>query len=488
MSESPKEINVFKGQEDAASCAPPAEVGENTPDFAQSAPLDSFASSTSNAVAPFGQNGANRGADGRFTKGNTAAVLTGARSRAFWSAADEARRELTNAVLTDCGHTVADAPRAILSNPSLIQLTVVAAKAKAPRSWIQIARTGSFKSNRYGAFAITKDDLQQMVHNFRNVTPKAPTELPVDYDHLSMDPRKPGDGVAAGWMKRVELREDGNELWAEVEWTPDGAERIANGEYRFVSPSFVKDHTYKDGTKIGTCLLAAAVTNHPFLEGMAALTLYSFSAIGDLALPDTPAAVINNRAVHLAEVGQRVGFSPDAEVTPELSDLERSQTFLVKSAIGAGDDQFLRLTTVDGVEFGWFRATQIAPAPNKHTKKGNPMPKNTKPDTDVQTALSQIAAARGIDLNTNLRAAVRLIDESTAAGYLEQFDSGATKPEPEAERPANIHNLTRNGEERFDQLVLRVAAERRIELHAAIKICREAFPALCQEYEAGASL
>jgi hypothetical protein len=62
---------------------------------------------------------------------------------------------------------------------------------------------------------------------------------------------------------------------------------IENRAYRFVSPSFVKDHTHKDGRKIGTTLLAAAITNHPFLEGMSALTLYSFSAMGDLALVDT---------------------------------------------------------------------------------------------------------------------------------------------------------------------------------------------------------
>jgi hypothetical protein len=33
-----------------------------------------------------------------------------------------------------------------------------------------------------------------------------------------MDPKKPGDGIAAGWMKRLELREHDEELWAEVEW------------------------------------------------------------------------------------------------------------------------------------------------------------------------------------------------------------------------------------------------------------------------------
>ena len=178
--------------------------------------------------------------------------------------------------------------RVILSLPSLVSLAATDDTA-APRSWIQLARTGSFTSSRYGKFAITKDDLSQMLSNFNNITPKAPTELPIDYDHLSMDPKKPGDGIAAGWMKRLELREDGTELWGEIAWTPDAAKRIEAKEYRFVSPSFVKEYTHKDGRKIGTTLLAAAITNHPFLESMHALTLYSFGAMGDLALVDAPA-------------------------------------------------------------------------------------------------------------------------------------------------------------------------------------------------------
>ena len=41
--------------------------------------------------------------------------------------------------------------RVLLSFPSLIQLAKDGSKSL--RSWIQLARTGAFKSNRYGAFA-----------------------------------------------------------------------------------------------------------------------------------------------------------------------------------------------------------------------------------------------------------------------------------------------------------------------------------------------
>lgn len=159
---------------------------------------------------------------------------------------------------------------------------LVLAKTTAKTSWIQVAKTGTFFSARYGKFSITEDDLRQMLHNFTHVTPTPPTQIPVDYDHLSMEPKSPGDGKAAGWIRALDLRENDSELWAEVAWTPEAAEAIKAGEYRFVSPSFVRDYVWKEGKNIGATLIAAAITNHPFLEGMAAVTLSG--GLGDVAV------------------------------------------------------------------------------------------------------------------------------------------------------------------------------------------------------------
>jgi hypothetical protein len=227
--------------------------------------------------------------------------------------------------------------RIVLSFPSLLSLAD--ADKSARRSWIQLARTGSFTSSRYGKFSITKDDLSSMLHNFKNITPKEPTELPVDWDHLSMDPKKPGDGAAAGWFKDLELRGDGEELWGEVEWTPKAAESIRNREYKFVSPSFVKDHTHKDGTKIGTTLLAAAITNHPFLENMAALTLYNARTMGDLALADGPAERMAKAVGGPVGTtpGQRVMIAPGHARTQD----ELGAKFEIAEVVGRGDDAFV---------------------------------------------------------------------------------------------------------------------------------------------------
>ncbi len=141
------------------------------------------------------------------------------------------------------------------------------------RSWIEVTKIGKFVSPVYGKFEITRQDLAQMLSNFKTVTPVKPTELSVDYNHLAVDPKTPEQGKAAGWVKDVELRGDGAELWAQVEWTPPAAEAIANQEYRYVSAHFAFNHTHIDGQKIGTTLLSIGITNRPFVEGMQPMTI-----------------------------------------------------------------------------------------------------------------------------------------------------------------------------------------------------------------------
>jgi hypothetical protein len=187
-------------------------------------------------------------------------------------------------------------------------------------------------------------------------------------------------------MKNLELREDGDELWANVEWTPDGADAIKNKEYRFVSPSFVKDHTHKNGDKIGTTLLAAAITNHPFLEGMKALTLYNFAAIGDLAMSDAAAVPV----VNLMDQGQRVMIAPGNARTQD----EVGGTFEVAEVVGDGDDSFASLKDGAGQVHKWFRATELLPASN--TPAGPPHPGLPTPASTATPGAPAVPAAAAV--------------------------------------------------------------------------------------------
>ena len=68
------------------------------------------------------------------------------------------------------------------------------------------------------------------------------TELMIDYDHqafLSAVKGVGGTAKAAGWIKELEVREDG--IWGLIEWTTLAARAIKRGEYRYLSPSYSND-------------------------------------------------------------------------------------------------------------------------------------------------------------------------------------------------------------------------------------------------------
>lgn len=111
-----------------------------------------------------------------------------------------------------------------------------------------------------------------MAENFDTARPKPPTEMVVDYEHMSAGP--PQVSPAAGWVKSLELSESGNELFATVTWTDEAAQQIVARQYRFISPEFNLEYRDKEtGKVIGPTLIAVALTNRPFLEGMQPVAL-----------------------------------------------------------------------------------------------------------------------------------------------------------------------------------------------------------------------
>ncbi len=158
---------------------------------------------------------------------------------------------------------------------SRLSATSLSQATGAAESWIQVAVAGDFEDpGRYGSFSITADDLATMASNFAaGKYPEPPTEICVDYDHLTLKVKAPGDGKAAGWFRELQTRADGDELWARIEWTEAGAEAIRAKEYRYFSPVIRWGYTSHKGEDLGAVLFNGAVTNTPFLQGMEPLAL-----------------------------------------------------------------------------------------------------------------------------------------------------------------------------------------------------------------------
>ena len=98
---------------------------------------------------------------------------------------------------------------------------------------------------------------------------------------------------------------------------------------------------------------------------MVGLSLCNVDVMGHLAVNATgiPPQEASVQTFHLAKIGDRVSFIDDSIKVPELTDNERTDTYVVKAVVDANDQQFVRLETVDGgKEFGWFAVDQLAPA------------------------------------------------------------------------------------------------------------------------------
>jgi hypothetical protein len=333
-----------------------------------------------------------------------------------------------------------------------------------------------------------------------------------------MAPQRPGDGIAAGWIKHLELRNDGEELWAEVEFTASAAEKVANQEYRFISPSFVKDHTdTHTGKKIGTTLLAAALTNHPFLQAMNAVALCDDDVVGDVAF--SPAVRPPPQKGFAMKIGTHVSFIDDDTKTPELTPKERGDTYVVKTVVDVGDQQFVRLETLDGgTEFGWFDVSQLAPAPAPTKDTIPPAPMTTvKPETpeeavalappigerrlkpptnsgypvrasavtmsadEATTELLALSQSIAKERKVSLSEAVKLA--STEHADLVSLRDGHALSEHRASglpagKPAPVVSLSVQDGESFDSLCYRTAKERSVSLAEAIHLCAQQHPDL----------
>jgi ADP-ribose pyrophosphatase YjhB (NUDIX family) len=139
--------------------------------------------------------------------------------------------------------------------------------------WIQIAKQGAFAGHPAGPFRLDAKIFGEIIANFKATENR---RVAIDYEHASeQDPTSgsiPTSGAPAqGWITDLKVRDDGN-LWGLVEWLPQAREQIRAGAYRYLSPAIrfgSKDRV--TGKPVGAKLSSAALTNEPFLDGMAPL-------------------------------------------------------------------------------------------------------------------------------------------------------------------------------------------------------------------------
>lgn len=125
-----------------------------------------------------------------------------------------------------------------------------------PPTEFRIFPAGSFETV-YGPFTFDEESAKSVLAHRE----QRGVDVRLDYEHASEhveEHRDPAEAAkAAGWFK-CEVREGA--LWAaNVKWTPPAAEKLRNGEFRYLSPTFLAE------VETGRILLlsSVALTNNP---------------------------------------------------------------------------------------------------------------------------------------------------------------------------------------------------------------------------------
>jgi phage I-like protein len=138
---------------------------------------------------------------------------------------------------------------------------------QAPRS-VLIAPWGEVRSAS-GTFVVDEEGAELVIAAFA----AQGTDIPIDYEHQSLGgtyASPSGQAPAAGWIRglravRPEEAGDGEAgLFADVEWTAPGREKLAAREYRYLSPVVL---VRKSDRRV-VALHSAALTNKPAIVGM----------------------------------------------------------------------------------------------------------------------------------------------------------------------------------------------------------------------------
>jgi len=122
----------------------------------------------------------------------------------------------------------------------------------------QIFKQGSFDHVMYGRMDFDDTVFAEFIKNFNDNT--RGIEIQANYSHESWK-------EAAGWLKTI--TQEGEKLYAEIEWTEKAAKKIRDKEFKYISPEF--DLNWKDpetSKEYGAVISGVALTNIPFLKGM----------------------------------------------------------------------------------------------------------------------------------------------------------------------------------------------------------------------------
>lgn len=224
--------------------------------------------------------------------------------------------------------------------------------------WKHIASVGDYDGHPSGGFKFTRESFDQIIQNFE----KRETPLNVDYEHQTFNRGLKGHIPTAGWINTLELREDGDELWALLSLLPDAADKVRAKQARQCSPVIVPDSSDRNsGKSIGFELRSLALTNDPFLDGLHPFQLTRVAAMteDEQKKADEAAAADKAKADDEKKLAEPAGGGAADALIAALADASGSDTDTVIAVLGENKDMIIKAIQ-DALEKGGTPAENSA--------------------------------------------------------------------------------------------------------------------------------
>ncbi len=297
-----------------------------------------------------------------------------------------------------------------LTAHSVLSAEVSVVHGQAPE-WVQLVAMGSFRTrNGVPPVVILADRAQAEAVAAATAAYLGATDMVIDYDHQTVRaPVVGGKAEAAGWVKELEVRDDG--IWGRVEWTAQASSELAAKRWRYLSPYFA----HRPDGRV-TKLINAGLTNTPNLELVAVA-----SAIPETMMKD------------LKAIASALGLGNDADeaaILAAIAALNAGKTVLsaTASALGAKDgDDLVALASAAVAKAATPDPAQFVPVSVLAEMKAEMSALSAKVDQageDRKKVLIDDAQAKG-KLVPALRKHAETLDMIALASFLEALPETA---------------------------------------------------------------
>lgn len=237
---------------------------------------------------------------------------------------------------------------------------------------------GKYRTQKYGDLEFTYEFCQRIVANFA-LQPLGNREPFIDVDH--------DHGAAQGWVKALDARPEG--LFAEIEWTDDGKEKVEKKLYKYFSPELAKVFNLK-GEPFYPVLVAVALTNSPVINILPEIQLSEITNMDSMQFSTYLQTGLKNNTI--LETGKGI---TDPKIKKEVSNMNFDEIIKALSALGdLTDEQKKQLLDTIGFEVETEPTKKIEP------KDGEPVDPtamaNKKEVVNPSVAMSEVSALKDL--------------------------------------------------------------------------------------------